>query len=163
MCRLSGQPLDQDAVERMYAEYRAFLAALDGDANELPEELADFWPYFDQVVENELENTEAARVILYRLFDHLPAPALLDGASTLWAAGRAVVGPLLGAITVASLPEVYRRRAGLPEMPGAQTLMQAPTSPQAWPASCPRAGSMPRASSNSSPSRPGATTPAPAP
>ncbi|MGN9760167.1 oxygenase MpaB family protein [Streptomyces sp. SD31] len=124
MCRLSGQPLDQDTMERMYAEYRTFLAALDGDAAELPEDLNDFWPYFDRVVENELENTEAARVILYRLFDHLPAPALLDGAPTLWAAGRAVAGPLLGAITVASLPEPYRRRAGLPEMPGAPTLMQ---------------------------------------
>ncbi|WP_435972079.1 oxygenase MpaB family protein [Streptomyces sp. Qhu_M48] len=124
MCRLSGQPIDQDTMERMYAEYRAFLAALDGDADELPEELHDFWRYFDRVVENELENTEAARIILYRLFDHLPAPALLDGAPTLWAAGRAVAGPLLGAITVASLPEPYRRRAGLPEMPGAVTLMQ---------------------------------------
>ncbi|MFI2644414.1 oxygenase MpaB family protein [Streptomyces sp. NPDC018610] len=124
MCRLSGQPLDQDTMERMYAEYRAFLAALDGDAAELPEELGDFWRYFDRVVESQLENTEAARVILYRLFDHLPAPALLDGAPTLWAAGRAVVGPLLGAITVASLPEPYRRRAGLPEMPGAHTLMR---------------------------------------
>ncbi|WAX78159.1 oxygenase MpaB family protein [Streptomyces sp. KMM 9044] len=124
MCRLSGQPLDQDTMERMYAEYRAFLAALDGDAGELPEELHDFWQYFDRVVEDQLENTEAARVILYRLFDHLPAPALLDGAPTLWAAGRAVAGPLLGAITVASLPEPYRRRAGLPEMPGAQALMQ---------------------------------------
>ncbi|MGW6392944.1 oxygenase MpaB family protein [Streptomyces sp. NPDC055103] len=124
MCRLSGQPLDQDTMERMYAEYRSFLAALDGDAGELPEDLHDFWRYFDRVVENELENTEAARVILYRLFDHLPAPALLDGAPTLWAAGRAVAGPLLGAITVASLPEAYRRRACLPEMPGAATLMQ---------------------------------------
>ncbi|KUL70648.1 MULTISPECIES: oxygenase MpaB family protein [unclassified Streptomyces] len=124
MCRLSGQPLDQDTMERMYAEYRAYLAALDGDAGELPEDLNDFWPYFDRVVEEELENTEAARVILYRLFDHLPAPALLGGAPTLWAAGRAVVGPLLGAITVASLPEPYRRKAGLPEMPGAPTLMQ---------------------------------------
>ncbi|MEV8421450.1 oxygenase MpaB family protein [Streptomyces niveus] len=124
MCRLSGQPLDQDTMERMYAEYRTFLAALDGDAAELPEDLNDFWRYFDRVVENELENTEAARVILYRLFDHLSAPALLAGAPTLWAAGRAVAGPLLGAITVASLPEPYRRRAGLPEMPGAQTLMQ---------------------------------------
>ncbi|MFF2944495.1 oxygenase MpaB family protein [Streptomyces niveus] len=124
MCRLSGQPLDQGTMERMYAEYRTFLAALDGDAAELPEDLNDFWRYFDRVVENELENTEAARVILYRLFDHLPAPALLAGAPTLWAAGRAVAGPLLGTITVASLPEPYRRRAGLPEMPGAQTLMQ---------------------------------------
>ncbi|KUH40734.1 MULTISPECIES: oxygenase MpaB family protein [Streptomyces] len=124
MCRLSGQPLDQDTMERMYAEYRAYLAALDGDAGELPEDLHDFWRYFDRVVGDELENTEAARIILYRLFDHLPAPALLDGAPTLWAAGRAVAGPLLGAITVASLPEPYRRRAGLPEMPGAPTLMQ---------------------------------------
>ncbi|MHA4773120.1 oxygenase MpaB family protein [Streptomyces sp. MSC1_001] len=124
MCRLSGQPLDQDTMERMYAEYRAFLATLDGDAGELPEDLHDFWRYFDRVVEDELENTEAVRVILYRLFDHLPAPALFDGAPTLWAAGRAVAGPLLGAITVASLPEAYRRRAGLPEMPGAPTLMQ---------------------------------------
>ncbi|MFI5964036.1 oxygenase MpaB family protein [Streptomyces asoensis] len=125
MCRLSGQPLDQDTMERMYAEYRAFLAALDGDAGELPADLGDFWRYFDSVVEDELENTEAVRIILYRLFDHLPAPALLDGAPTLWAVGRAVVGPLLGSITVASLPEAYRRRAGLPEMPGATTLMQA--------------------------------------
>ncbi|MFF8387050.1 oxygenase MpaB family protein [Streptomyces kanasensis] len=124
MCRLSGQPLDQDTMERMYAEYRAYLAALDGDAGELPEDLHDFWRYFDRVVVDELENTEAVRIILYRLFDHLPAPALLDGAPTLWAAGRAVAGPLLGAITVASLPEPYRRRAGLPEMPGAPTLMQ---------------------------------------
>ncbi|MFE9333201.1 oxygenase MpaB family protein [Streptomyces sp. NPDC006925] len=124
MCRLSGQPLDQDTMERLYAEYRAFLAALDGDAGELPEDLNDFWRYFDRVVEDELENTEAARVILYRLFDHLPAPALLDCAPTLWATGRAVVGPLLGSITVASLPQPYRRRAGLPEMPGATALMQ---------------------------------------
>jgi uncharacterized protein (DUF2236 family) len=124
MCRLSGQPLDQDTMERMYAEYRAFLAALDGDAAELPEDLNDFWRYFDRVVEEELEDTEAARVILFRLFDHLPAPALLDGAPAFWAAGRAVVGPLLGAITVASLPQAYRRKAGLPETPGAQTLMQ---------------------------------------
>ncbi|WP_236242575.1 oxygenase MpaB family protein [Streptomyces sp. CC228A] len=124
MCRLSGQPLDQQTMERMYAEYRAFLASLDGDADELPAELRDFCPYFDRVVEHELEDTEAARVILFRLFDHLPAPALFDGAPTLWAAGRAVAGPLLGAITVASLPEAYRRRAGLPETPGAETLMQ---------------------------------------
>ncbi|KPC86714.1 calcium-binding protein [Streptomyces sp. NRRL WC-3753] len=124
MCRLSGQPLEQDTMERMYAEYRAYLAALDGDAGELPRRLQDFWGYFDRVVEDELENTEAARIILYRLFDHLPAPALLDGTPTVWAAGRAVAGPLFGAITVASLPEAYRRRAGLPEMPGAQTVMR---------------------------------------
>ncbi|MEU6672442.1 oxygenase MpaB family protein [Streptomyces sp. NPDC046727] len=124
MCRLSGQPLDQTTMEQLYAEFRAYLAALDGDPGRLPATVQEFWPYFDRVVEDELENTEAMRVILYKLFDHLPAPPLLQGLPTMWAAGRAIVGPLIGVITVASLPEPFRRRAGLPEMPGAQTLMQ---------------------------------------
>ncbi|MET9450201.1 oxygenase MpaB family protein [Streptomyces cinerochromogenes] len=124
MCRLGGQPLEQTDMERLYAEFRAHLAALDGDARHLPATLQEFWPYYDRVVEEELENTEAMRVILYRLFDHLPAPPLLQGLPTLWAAGRALAGPLLGVVTVASLPEPFRRRAGLPELPGAQTLMQ---------------------------------------
>ncbi|MEU6591835.1 oxygenase MpaB family protein [Streptomyces sp. NPDC046881] len=124
MCRLSGQPLEQTVMERLYAEFRAYLAALDGDADRLPPTVREFWPYFDRVVDEELENTEAMRIILYRLFDHLPAPPLLHGLPTLWATGRAVAGPLLGVVTVASLPEPFRRKTGLPELPGAQTLMQ---------------------------------------
>nr|WP_229859834.1 oxygenase MpaB family protein [Streptomyces anandii] len=124
MCRLSGQPLEQQAMERLYAEFQAFLAALGDEAGHLPPSLHEFWHYYDRVVEEELENTEAMRIILYKLFDHLPAPPLLHGLPTLWAAGRAIAGPVIGAITVASLPEPFRRRAGLPELPGAQTLMQ---------------------------------------
>lgn len=124
MCRLGGQPMEQHDMERLYAEFRAYLGVLGDDPGLLPSTLTEFWPYFDRVVAQELENTEAMRIILYKLFDHLPAPALLSGLPTLWAGGRAVVGPLIGAITVASLPEPFRRRAGLPEMPGAQTLMQ---------------------------------------
>lgn len=124
MCRLSGQPLDQQTMERLYAEFQAFLAAMGDEAGHLPPSLHEFWSYYDRVVEEELENTEAMRIILYKLFDHLPAPPLLHGLPTLWAAGRTVAGPLIGTITVASLPEPFRRRAGLPELPGAQTLMQ---------------------------------------
>lgn len=124
MCRLSGQPLEQHVMERLYGEFQAFLAAMGDTAGHLPPSLHEFWRYYDRVVEEELENTEAMRIVLYKLFDHLPAPPLLHGLPTLWAAGRTVTGPLLGAITVASLPEVFRRRAGLPELPGAQTLMQ---------------------------------------
>lgn len=124
MFRLSGQPLEQRAMERLYAEFQAFLGALGDEAGQLPATLPEFWQYYDRVVEEELENTEAMRIILYKLFDHLPAPPLLNGLPTLWALGRAVGGPVIGAITVASLPEPFRRRAGLPELPGAQTLMQ---------------------------------------
>ncbi len=124
MCRLSGQPLDQTTMEQLYAEYQAFLAVLGDAAGHLPPTLAEFWPYYDRMVEEELEDTEALRIILYRLFDHLPAPPLLDGLPTVWAAGRALAGPVIGTITVASLPESFRRRAGLPDVPGARTLMQ---------------------------------------
>ncbi|MEU0299644.1 oxygenase MpaB family protein [Streptomyces sp. NPDC006175] len=124
MCRLSGQPLDQDTMERLYAEFQAFLAALGDEAGHLPPTLPEFWQYYDRMVAEELQNTEALRIILYRLFEHLPAPPLFAGLPTLWATGRALAGPVIGTITVASLPEVFRRRAGLPEVPGAQTLMQ---------------------------------------
>jgi uncharacterized protein (DUF2236 family) len=124
MCRLSGQPLDPPTMEQLYAEFRAFLAALDGGAGHLPPTLGGFWTYYDRMVAEELESTEALHIILYRLFDHLPAPPLLGGLPTVWAAGRALAGPAIGTITVASLPEPFRRRAGLPEIPGAQTLMQ---------------------------------------
>ncbi|MGJ7414592.1 oxygenase MpaB family protein [Streptomyces cinereoruber] len=124
MCRLSGQPLGQKVMEQLYREFQAFLAAIEGHADHLPRTLDDFWPYYDRVVAEELENTEAMRIILYKLFDHLPAPPLLHGFPTLWATGRAVAGPVAGAITVASLPEPFRRRAGLPEIAGVQTLMQ---------------------------------------
>ncbi|MFF4016452.1 oxygenase MpaB family protein [Streptomyces sp. NPDC001843] len=124
MCRLSGQPLEQAVMERLYREFQAFLGVLGDAPGQLPDSLNEFWIYYDRVVEEELENTEAMRVILYKLFDHLPAPPLLSGLPTLWATGRALAGPVIGAITVASLPEPFRRRAGLPEMPGAQTLMQ---------------------------------------
>ncbi|MFJ8434026.1 oxygenase MpaB family protein [Kitasatospora sp. NPDC094019] len=124
MFRLSGQPLEQDFVEELYAEFKAMLAAMGDDPGHLPETLPEFWQYFDRMVATELENTEAMRVILYRLFEHLPAPPLLSGLPTLWAAARATAAPVVGAIAVASLPEPFRRRAGLPEIPGAQTLMQ---------------------------------------
>lgn len=124
MCRLSGQPLAQAEMEQLYAEYQAFLALLGDEAGHLPPTLREFWQYFDRMVAQELENTEALRIVLYGLFDHLPAPPLLDGMPTLWAAGRSLVGPVLGTITVSSLPEGFRRRAGLPEIPGAQTVAQ---------------------------------------
>ena len=124
MCRLSGQPLDQATMERLYAEFRAFLAALGDEAGHLPSTLPEFWQYYDRMVAEELQNTEALRIILFKLFEHLPAPPLFAGLPTVWATGRALAGPVIGTITVASLPEAFRRRAGLPEVPGAQTLMQ---------------------------------------
>ncbi|MFK4209980.1 MULTISPECIES: oxygenase MpaB family protein [unclassified Streptomyces] len=98
------------------------------------------------MVQQELEDTEALRIVLCKLFDHLPAPPPLDGLPTVWAAGRALAGPVIGTVTVASLPEPFRRRTGCPKSPAPRRRCKASTWPSAWRASCPTTGSGPRAS-----------------
>ncbi|RCG29988.1 DUF2236 domain-containing protein [Sphaerisporangium album] len=123
MYRLSGESLDGPAMERLYAEFRTVLALIEGDSDRLPATLREFWDYYDDMIDHRLENTEAVRVILYRLFANVPAPPLLRGHPAVWAAGRAVAGPVAAAITIASLPESFCRRAALPDLPGARALM----------------------------------------
>ncbi|MEU0570353.1 oxygenase MpaB family protein [Nonomuraea sp. NPDC005983] len=123
MYRLSGESLDGPAMEQLYAEFRALLALIEGDSDRLPATLQEFWPYFDDMIEHRLESTEAVRVILYRLFANVPAPPLLRSHPAVWAAGRAVAGPVAAAITIASLPESFCRRVALPDLPGARALM----------------------------------------
>lgn len=122
LCRLSGESLDGPTMQRLYAEFRALLALLEGDADHLPTTLREFWPYYDDMIARGLENTEAVRIVSYRLFAHVPPPPLLRGRPAVWAVGRAVAGPVASAIIVASLPEPFRRQAGLAELPGAQAL-----------------------------------------
>jgi uncharacterized protein (DUF2236 family) len=124
MCRLGGEPLDQASQERLYAEFRAFLGHMgDEDGGRLPATLAEFWPYYEKMILEGLENTEAVHAVLYRLFAEVPAPPLLRDHPATWAAVRALAGPLATAITVASLPESYRRQAYLSTLPGARVLM----------------------------------------
>ncbi|MEV0228384.1 EF-hand domain-containing protein [Nonomuraea sp. NPDC050786] len=123
MYRLSGESLDRAAMEQLYAEFHAFLTLLEGNSDHLPATLQEFWPYYDDMIDHHLESTEAVRVILYRLFANVPAPPLLRGHPSVWAAARAVAGPVAAAITIASLPESLCRRVALPDLPGARALM----------------------------------------
>ncbi|MEV7808478.1 oxygenase MpaB family protein [Microbispora sp. NPDC088329] len=125
MCRLSGESLDGPALDRLYAEFRAFLALMDPYGGKLPPTLREFWRYYARFVEERLENTEAVHVILDRLFAQVPAPPLLRDRPAVWAAGRALAGPTASAVVVASLPESLRARLGLAEVPGTRTLMHA--------------------------------------
>ncbi|GLX00563.1 oxygenase MpaB family protein [Microtetraspora sp. NBRC 16547] len=123
MCRLSGESLDGPALDRLYSEFRALLAMMDPDGGQLPPTLREFWRYYEFMIEERLENTEAVHIILDRLFAQVPAPPLLRDRPAVWAAGRALAGPVATAITVASLPEPLRARLGLPELPGTRTLI----------------------------------------
>ncbi|MBW8484417.1 oxygenase MpaB family protein [Actinomadura parmotrematis] len=122
LARLSGESLDGPSMERLYGEFRAFLALLEGNADALPPTVPEFWPYYDGMLARGLENTEAIRVILYKLFAHVPAPPVLRGRPAVWAVGRAVGGPAAAMVVVATLPESFRRQAGLADLPGAGAL-----------------------------------------
>ena len=123
MCRLGGDPLEPAEEERLYQDFRANFVSMGDDGTHLPDDLKDFWTYYHDMIARGLENTEAVHAILYRLFAEVPAPPLLKDQPAVWAAIRAVVGPIATAITVASLPESYRRQAYLSAMPGARVLM----------------------------------------
>ncbi|MQY08768.1 oxygenase MpaB family protein [Actinomadura macrotermitis] len=122
LSRLSGESLDGAAMRRLYGDFRAILALIEGDADALPATPAEFWPYYDGMIAGGLENTEALQIVLYRLFAQVPAPPLLRGRPAVWAVGRAVAAPVATAVIVGSLPEAFRRQAGLGEVPGAQVL-----------------------------------------
>ncbi|GLY84420.1 oxygenase MpaB family protein [Actinoallomurus iriomotensis] len=125
MYRLGGRSLDGASLDRLYAEFRLFLAHMEGGEGELPPTLREFWRYYDLMVEERLENTEAAALILHRLFAEVPAPPVLRDRPAVWAAGRALAAPLATAVTVGSLPAPLRERLGLAEIPGARTLTHA--------------------------------------
>ncbi|MFC6886457.1 MULTISPECIES: oxygenase MpaB family protein [Actinomadura] len=135
MRKLNGHAMSAGEEERLYAEFRSFLAFLEkpdgqngqggpgGQEARLPASLQEFWSYYDTMLAQGLESNESVHAILYRLFAEVPAPPFLRDHPALWAAIRAVVGPTATAITVASLPESYRRQAGLAPPPGAGLVM----------------------------------------
>ncbi|GIH66246.1 oxygenase MpaB family protein [Microbispora siamensis] len=125
MCRLSGESVDGPTLDRLYAEFQAFLALMDPYGGKLPPTVRKFWRYYASVVEERLENTEAVHIVLDRLFAQVPAPPLLRDRPAVWAAGRALASPAATAVIVASLPESLRARLGLAELPGTRTLMHA--------------------------------------
>jgi uncharacterized protein (DUF2236 family) len=125
MYRLSGRSLDGAFLSVLYGDFRSLLALMEGGEGELPPTLRAFWPYYDRMVEECLEPTEAASLILNRLFAQVPAPPVLRDRPAIWAAVRGAAAPLATTVTAASLPLSLRERLGLAELPGARTLTKA--------------------------------------
>lgn len=123
MCRLGGRPLDTPTQEHLYEEFREMLVLMGDDGTGLPATLHEFWPYYDETISRRLELNEAVHAVLHRVFAEVPPPPPLRAHPTAWAAIRALAGPLATTVTVASLPEAYRRQARLTTPPGAQVLM----------------------------------------
>jgi uncharacterized protein (DUF2236 family) len=113
MRRNSGRALDWSAQEQLYAEFRLLLSAFGDDESVLPEQLSRFWPYYQQMLSERLEHTDAVDAVLYRLLDAVPPPPVLRDQRTAWAAVRSIAGPVAARVTVASLPPTFRERVRL--------------------------------------------------
>jgi len=113
MRRNSGRRLDWAAQEQLYAEFQRMLSDLGDEPTILPAELAQFWPYYERMLSERLEHTDAVDAVLYRLLDTVPAPPLLRDQRTAWAAVRSIAGPVAARVTVASLPPTFRERVRL--------------------------------------------------
>lgn len=110
MRRSSGRALDWATQESLYAEFRQMLAAFGDGADALAEQLTHFWPYYEQMLAERLEHTDAVDAVLYRLLDAVPPPPLLREQRAAWAAIRSIAGPVAARVTVASLPPTFRDR-----------------------------------------------------
>ena len=110
MRRTGGRPLDWAAQQKLYAEFRQMLADFGDDPAALPEELAHFWPYYEQMLSERLEHSAAVDSVLHRLLDTVPPPPLLRDQRTAWAAVRSITGPVAARVTIASLPPTFRDR-----------------------------------------------------
>lgn len=110
MRRISARPLDWATQQRLYAEFRRMFASFGDDPAALPEQLARFWPYYEQMLTERVEHSAAVDSVLHRLLDTVPPPPLLRDQRTAWAAVRSIAGPMAARITIASLPPIFRDR-----------------------------------------------------
>jgi uncharacterized protein (DUF2236 family) len=123
MRRISARPLPWATQQRLYAEFRQMLAVFGDDLAALPEELTHFWPYYERMLSERLEHSNAVDSVLHRLFDTVPAPPLLRDQRAAWAAVRSIAGPMAARITIASLPPTFRDRVQINSSTFSDTLM----------------------------------------
>jgi uncharacterized protein (DUF2236 family) len=108
--RLFGTALTAAEQIEFWDEWRRVGRLVGVRYRDLPEDWADFRPYFDQTVEQVLENTQAVQDLLYSLSRPSPPPGVSRR-------GWKVVAPLLAGqgrlVTTGMLPPVLRERFGL--------------------------------------------------
>jgi uncharacterized protein (DUF2236 family) len=103
-----GHPMTTADVERFYLEYRGLGRLIGVREGQLPPDWEGFRRYFDDMIEHQLERTDAVERVL-RVFLHaqrppLPVPELI------WRAARLPAGRALWLSGVGLMPAALRRR-----------------------------------------------------
>ncbi len=109
---LFGEPLTRAQKEQLYRESITWYARYGMTMNPVPEDYAAFERYWDDVLENVLENTKVARVSVQKPKRKMPAPYPFMRGPIWWALRPIVVDGSLF-LTRATLPKRAREKLGL--------------------------------------------------
>jgi uncharacterized protein (DUF2236 family) len=99
-------------IERFWSEWRELGRLVGVQTQELPEDWAGFRTYFERMVSERLEETEAVQDVLFTLTRPArpPLPLLTDAT---WKVARLPMGRLLSLATIGLLPARLRERFGV--------------------------------------------------
>ena len=111
--RLLGQTMEPHEVDEFWADWRRVGRLVGVRTRDLPETWPEFEAYFDRMVEERLENTEAVQDVLESL-DSPAKPPLRFLGETGWKVARFPAIKSTRLVTGALLPQVLRDRFDFP-------------------------------------------------
>ena len=109
--RLLGTPFRPHEAERFWQDWVRLGRLVGVRPRDLPATWAEFGPYFDRIVRDELEDTPTVHVVFDALAKPVP-PALPGLHPALWRVLRVPLGTNFQLITKGLLPPVLRERFG---------------------------------------------------
>ncbi|TDC76783.1 oxygenase MpaB family protein [Actinomadura sp. 7K507] len=111
--RVFGRPLEPAKEEALFQEWRDLALALGITERHLPDSPAAFRDYFDDMVENRLEDNETVRLLIRLDRRPLPPPPRWPLPKAAWTGLMLPPTRLMRQTGVATLPPVLRERFGL--------------------------------------------------
>jgi uncharacterized protein (DUF2236 family) len=113
MARYFGAPLTREDERTLYGEILHLGRILRVPDRMFPPTVEDYWRYFDDMVENTLENHPTAHDVLRVSRTVAPPPALPPAVARAWQPFGLASGRLNHFVTVGTLPPAVRDKLGL--------------------------------------------------
>ncbi|GAA2882649.1 oxygenase MpaB family protein [Streptosporangium fragile] len=113
MSRYFGEPLTRDQERSFYEEVIRLGRILRVPERMFPPTVEDYWRYFDDMVENTLEDHPTAHDVLETMLAVGPPPTLPVPLRALWRPLGLTSGRVNYFVTVGTLPDGVRRKLGL--------------------------------------------------
>ncbi|MER5381994.1 oxygenase MpaB family protein [Streptomyces sp. NPDC002688] len=115
--RYLSRPLSPEDERRLYDEMLQLGAILGINERDMPGTPEEFWPYFDTMIQEELESTSVVQELLDPRRPITPPPGSGTSTRLLWPLLRRPLGRLHVFVTVGLLPPAARDRLGVPWTP----------------------------------------------